>query len=307
MANGKIIGGFAPVIPNLNHLCLHVAGLVLRQETDDPTMRLMAPPAHKKFLDLHASRNGKAAVEEQLFLRLRNESKWESNTWGTAICRTEIWELWINEEGRYVFVAPRGRVPRRAIIDTGFSSGEVLVNSDLLEGDEIYPLQGLDNIILSNWLANYGDVILHASGILYEGEGYAFIGQAGAGKSTVVSCLAEHSGVTVLGEDQLVLRCIEGRFWIYGTPWHLNPGMCSPLGVQLTKLFFLDRSINHPTKACTPVDGVTQLMRTAFIPYYQPKGVAAILERLEYLANRVPFYTLRHELGSNVLKLIQDV
>lgn len=300
-------GSFAPVNKKSKQLCLRMAGLVIRQEADDPAMRLIVPQAHAKFLDLQATKNGKAASEGELHLQVQNEATWEAGKWGTEICRTEIWELWINEDGRYVFVAPRGQPPRRAIVDMGFNAGEVLGDFGSMEGEAVYPLQGLDNVMLSNWLANSGDVILHASGIMFKDKGYAFIGPAGAGKSTVARSLVEQDGVTVLGEDQLVLRCIEGELWIYGTPWHLNPEMCSPMGARLSKLFFLDREMDGSVKTCKAVDGVAHILRTAFIPYYQPKGVEAIVEHLEYLAEQVPFYTLHYQLGSNVLKLITEI
>ena len=168
-----------------------------------------------------------------------------------------------------------------------------------------YPLADIDVILLVNWLASFGDLILHASGVAYEGRGYCFAGVSGAGKSTLAAAFMA-SGLTVLGEDNLVLRYLEGRFWIFGTPWHRDPAACSPDGVPLEKLFFLDRTAAPGVAPLPPVRGTELLLQTAFVPYYRPAAVATILDRLALLAERVPFYTLSHRLGAGVMALVRD-
>jgi hypothetical protein len=126
------------------------------------------------------------------------------------------------------------------------------------------------------------------------------------GKSTLAAALAADPAVTVLGEDQVILRWLEDRFGIYGTPWHENPLLCSPLGVPLDKVFFLQRTGADGVADCAPADGVARLLQTAFVPYYRPAAVAAILERLALLAERVPFRTLRYRLGSDVSRFLRE-
>jgi predicted ATPase len=139
------------------------------------------------------------------------------------------------------------------------------------------------------------------------GAGYCFDGAGGAGKSTLASALSASSEVTILGEDQVVLRYLDGQFSICGTPWHLNPAMCSPRAVPLEKLFFLERAGVDAVAPCSPLDGVTRLLQTALIPYYRPDVMPAILDRLAILAERVQFYTLSYRLGTDILRLIRGV
>jgi hypothetical protein len=192
------------------------------------------------------------------------------------------------------------------VVEQDFTSGEAIVDAGPDAGQPIYPLQGLDNLLLVNRLARAGDVMLHASGVTVEGQGYCFAGSSGAGKSTLARHLYKTHAVTVLGEDQVILRYLDGRFWIYGTPWHDEPALCSPERAPLAKLFFLDRSAAPGVGAMTAIDSVVWLMKTAFIPYYRPQGVARILDRLASLAERVPFYRLSYQLGADVLPLITD-
>lgn len=239
-----------------------------------------------------------------MILRVRNELLPEAKAWGTCLCANEIWELWLDKAGRYVFVAPRQSPPRRVVVDADFTSGEVLGDFATSNGQGLYPLQSLDIRLFANWLASFGDVILHAAGVAVDGRGYCFTASAGVGKSTLAASLSANTSVTVLGEDQVILRYLEGRFWIYGTPWHLDPAMCSPLGVPLEKLFFLERSIEQQVEPLISMEGITRLLQTAFIPYYRPEAVSTILDRLALLPEQVPFYTLSYRLGTDVLELI---
>ncbi len=240
------------------------------------------------------------------FLRVRDGPLPEAAATRIPLCVTETWELWLDEAGRYVFVAPRQSPPRLAIVDPGFVDGEVCGEFSTSNGEGAYPLQGLGIRLFANWLAGCGDAILHAAGVAVDGKGYCFTGSSGAGKSTLTASLASNPSATVLGEDQVILRYLDGRFWIFGTPWHVNPDLCAPLGVPLEKLFFLDRDAAQPLAAVAPFDGVTRLLQTAFIPYYRPAAVSAILDRLALLAERVPFYTLSYRLGDDPMALIRE-
>lgn len=280
---------------------LSVANLELCLDGRASGMRMALPECHAKFLQAGAADGG-------LVLNVREGALRPSGAWRPLYHPSETWELWQDEAGRYVFVTSQHWPPRRQVsVDAGFRWGEVLgefgAGTNSAEG--LYPLRDLDVQLFANWLAESGDLILHAAGVSVDGRGYCFAGASGAGKSTLAAAFAEASGSTVLGEDNLILRYVDGRFWIFGTPWHLNPARCNPLGAPLDKLFFPDRAACHGARPCPPLDGITRLLQTAFVPYYRPAAVARILGRLALLAERVPFFTLGYRLGSDVMELVQ--
>ena len=131
------------------------------------------------------------------------------------------------------------------------------------------------------------------------GEFVAVMGPSGSGKSTLAGALMEIPGLEILGEDNIVLRYKDDQFFIYGTPWHLNPKMCSNRKAPLEKIFFLDRSIDPGMKKCDPMQGITRILKTAFIPYYRPETLPDILDRLNLLSSRVPFVLAHYQIGSD--------
>ncbi|MGH7265594.1 MAG: hypothetical protein ACREMB_12190 [Candidatus Rokuibacteriota bacterium] len=58
-------------------------------------------------------------------------------------------------------------------------------------------------------------VVLHAAAVRLAGRVSLFLGDKGAGKSTISLRLARAGG-TVLGEDHLILKRSAGRFWVSG-------------------------------------------------------------------------------------------
>lgn len=311
MTNDQMAGDAACAIAISGTMGLRVAELVLSLDARGAGLGLTVPAGHVEFIqpespeDSHQPKLGRSSeLSSHLVLLVRNSPVPETRAGQTPLCRTEIWELWVDEVGRYVFVAPRALPPCQVKIDPGFATGEVASDFSSNNGNGLYPLQGLDNLIFTNWLAGFGDVILHSSGVVVDGKAFCFVGSAGAGKSTLAAYLAANHAAAVLGEDQLVLRYLGGRFWVYGTPWHLNPAMCSPHGAPLEKLFFLERMGKNQVAPCSSPDGVARLLQTAFIPYYRPAAVTAILDRLTLLAEGVPFHTLAYRLGDDPLALI---
>lgn len=216
-----------------------------------------------------------------------------------ALFSSNSWEYWLDGSGQQSFYAVDPKPGCMLQVDAGFRHGYVFTEF-LSEGDAIFqPLWSLEIRLFSAWLASLGDLILHASGVKLEGRGYAFLGESGAGKSTLIHAFANRGQGLVLGEDQIILRLIEGRFWIFGTPWHEDPQYCSPEGVPLQGLYFLNHDEEPGITLLSPLEGVSAILQTAFVPYYRADWVAGILQNLDLLARRVPFYRLSYQLGTD--------
>jgi len=245
-----------------------------------------------------------ARTGETLWLKVVDQGARAETGFSKALFNGANWQLWLDARERYIFIAPQEAPAYRIAIEGDFSCGEIVGDFSSAEGQKIFPLQNLGIRIFINWLANFGDMVVHASGAVIHGKGYFFAGQSGAGKSTLISALAKKPGVIALGEDQVIIRFLRGQFWLFGTPWHTNPSLCSPLGAPLHSGFFLDRDKEEGITALTPVEGVVRLFQTAFIPFYRPAAVERILENCSLLAKQIPFYSLSYRLGTSVLDRI---
>lgn len=63
-------------------------------------------------------------------------------------------------------------------------------------------------------------VAIHTSTIQYCGKAVFFLGESGTGKSTHTRLWRENiEGAVLLNDDSPILRIVDGKPWVYGSPW----------------------------------------------------------------------------------------
>lgn len=289
---------------HLDHLNLSIGLLSLSINAGETGLLFSLPESYQDFLSPITPGRYQSASDAPILALTLIDHQLPKDQFVEKLCQVEIWEIWRDASGRFIFYQPRQAPPRWLVVDRDFKVGEVWGKFSSEIQTAFYPLQYIDIILYANWLAKFEDLILHAAGVAIDGKGYAFIGASGRGKSTLVANLPRQPNLTILGDDQVILRYLDGQFYIFGTPWHLNPNCCSPQGVPLEKIFFLNRTSQQATAPLKPISGMTQILQTAFIPYYRVDKVEGILNRLAALAEKTPQLALSYQLGTDILPLI---
>jgi hypothetical protein len=139
-------------------------------------------------------------------------------------------------------------------------------------------------------LAQGRGLMAHACGIDDGGRGYLFAGNSGHGKTTTAWLWRDQA--TILNDDRIVLRWREGRFWMYGTPWHGDYTGVSPRGVPLEKIFFLRHAGQNQARRVEGVTAASMLLTRCFPPLWDAAGMEFTLEFCAQLAGKVPCYEL---------------
>lgn len=63
-------------------------------------------------------------------------------------------------------------------------------------------------------------IAIHTSVIQYKGRTVLFLGESGTGKSTHTSLWCKYiEGAVLLNDDSPILRIVDGKPWMYGSPW----------------------------------------------------------------------------------------
>ena len=70
-------------------------------------------------------------------------------------------------------------------------------------------------------LNNADGLIFHSSAVMVDGQAYLFTAPSGTGKSTHTRLWRELLGdrAVMINDDKPIIRCIDGEFYVYGTPW----------------------------------------------------------------------------------------
>lgn len=206
------------------------------------------------------------------------------------------WRLYRSGEKRVVRLhnpVDPARASRVAVFSPGFLAGDIYMgeqpDTELLPYPLGYPL---DEVLMVNLLAGGRGVLLHACGVSDGGLGYIFAGTSGAGKSTLATLWEGREGVTLLSDDRVIVRQRDGRFWVYGTPWHGDARVASPQAVPLEQLFVIRHAPDNRAVRLKPADAASRLLVRSFPTFWDAEGMAFTLEFLGELCQAVPCYEL---------------
>ena len=83
--------------------------------------------------------------------------------------------------------------------------------------------------------ADKDTLLVHSSVIKNKGKGYLFLGKSGTGKSTHANLWLQHiPGTERINDDNPTIRIVEGKAYVYGTPWSGKTpcyrNICYPIG-----------------------------------------------------------------------------
>jgi len=195
-----------------------------------------------------------------------------------------VWRSY-DDHGEKVFrfTAPvHGSAPYKELrIDKDFRHGEIIINRSVDSGELIDPLEyPLDELVVVNKLGIGLGCELHACGVVGEdGRGWIFCGHSGAGKSTLARLLSGQN-VTVLSDDRIIVRKVEGRVLLYGTPWHGEAGFAVATHAPLAGMLVLRHGTANRIEPMTRVEALSELMVRAFVPFYDEEAVDTALVTL---------------------------
>lgn len=108
----------------------------------------------------------------------------------------------------------------------------------------------------------YKTLLIHASVVERDGQGVAFLGKSGTGKSTHSRLWLEHiEGFQLLNDDNPAIRIhADNTVWIYGTPWSGKTACYRNLGVTLTAVVRLSQAKENSFKQLEGKEALVALL-----------------------------------------------
>ncbi len=130
-------------------------------------------------------------------------------------------EIYTDDEGGYHYAVRFVRQPDMWSC-TDFDS-EFKNLTCRVRGSQNFQLFALNNALMLLFAlcsASYDTLLFHSSVIKHDGKGYMFLGKSGTGKSTHSQLWLKYiEGSELLNDDNPAVRLIDGRPWVFGTPW----------------------------------------------------------------------------------------
>lgn len=274
------------IINGLQSICLSIADIRISLRSDDVDLALALGGASELFL----SDEGQAdANVEARWGNLSDERGGE-----LLFDSGALWQLFREGDGyMWRFQTPYfGATPYKiARFNHDFSRGEVTLHRPyFVDGAGFNPLEyPLDELLMLNLLAQGRGVEIHSCGIVDEaGNGYLFAGQSGAGKTTTARLWEALRGISILSDDRIIVRRVDGEFWMYGTPWHGEGELARPEKARLKRIFFLRHGERNELTRLGGAEASAQLFSCSFPTFYNADGLTFTLAFFDELTSAVP-------------------
>lgn len=185
--------------------------------------------------------------------------------------------------------------------------GESLVNRrngrTTVQNPLCYPL---DVLLMMYVLSARRGVILHGAGVSLGGAGVIFPGKSGAGKSTIVRCLASGGDGQALSDDRIIVRETAGAFCMHGTPWLGTAGIGVNRSAPLRALYFLSQAKINGIRRLEEKEALERLLPVVSVPWFDAEAVPTVLALCGDLVARVPVYELQFFPGPEVGRLVRE-
>lgn len=143
-------------------------------------------------------------------------------------------------------------------------------------------------------LLYYDGLMLHSSAVVVDDVAYLFTADSGTGKSTHTSLWLKQFGARayILNDDKPALRCEEGVWYAYGTPWSGKNDISEDRRVPLGGIALLKRGETNVIKPAKGIDAIHKMFKQV----NHPKGKEyreKLLELLDRLLTDVPVWDLQ--------------
>ena len=201
-----------------------------------------------------------------------------------------------------------GDVPYKvAFFDRDLRQGRILMRRDVLT-DEMHALDyPLDEVMVAHLLGRGRGVELHGCGIIdRDGRGQLFVGQSGAGKTTTAQVWLSEGHYEIVSDDRVIVRFVDGEWRMFGTPWHGEAKLSSPLSAPLGAIHLLVQASRTELVALPPAQAAATLFGCTFPPFYDSGAVAFTLECLDRIVRDLPVRALRFLPDRSVIDCIRS-
>lgn len=104
-------------------------------------------------------------------------------------------------------------------------------------------------------------LLIHASLVRHNRRGYAFIAKSGTGKSTQVSMWLRHiPHCDLMNDDNPIIRIIDGKPYIYGSPWSGKTPCYRNVKAPLGAITRINRATENKIEKLSPIEAFASVL-----------------------------------------------
>ena len=155
---------------------------------------------------------------------------------------------------------------------------------------------GLNNalmLIFAFSSSTHQTLMVHASLVRHDGYGYAFIAKSGTGKSTQVSMWLRYiDNCDLMNDDNPIVRYIDGKHYIYGSPWSGKTPCYRQVKAPLGAITRIDRAKKNSVDRLAPVEAFASFLPACSTMKWDHDIFDAVCNNVTKVIETTGMYTL---------------
>ncbi len=201
--------------------------------------------------------------------------------------------VWQTEERDYQIVISDSDGHNCSLLQTDehFSQGTVA-----LAGNHTMRNFGLNNSIMMMYAfssVEQGTLLMHASVVRKDGKGYLCLGKSGTGKSTHTALWLKHiKGTDLMNDDNPVVRFINGKASIYGSPWSGKTPCYRNIQAPIGAFLQLRQAPYNKIRHQTTLEAFASLLPSCSVMKWDKRIYGNICDTISRIMQTVPNYIL---------------
>lgn len=186
---------------------------------------------------------------------------------------------------------------------TETADADIMIHEDRYRRDKYDPRVGENMVAYMESayqfyceLIRFDGFYLHASAVVRNGKAYLFSGHCRAGKSTHARLWQQTFGgeVYVINDDKPALRCIDGIWYAYGTPWCGKDGINRNDAAPVVGVCFLKQASENRIRKLKPAEALQKMLSQTIYKFEDAVQLDLMLGHMERFLQSIPVYELEN-------------
>lgn len=153
-------------------------------------------------------------------------------------------------------------------------------------------------------LVRFRGIMLHASCVVVDERAYLFSAPCGTGKSTHVQLWLRLFGdkAYILNDDKPALRVMDGKVFVYGTPWSGKYDCSRNAKVELGGIAVVKRAAENSMRVLPPEEAIFALLNQT-ARSIQPELTNLLMDNIDAIVSTGKIYELSCNMDISAAKL----
>ena len=153
-------------------------------------------------------------------------------------------------------------------------------------------------------LISTGNFMIHSAAVVYRGEGIAFCGLSGAGKSTQANLWKKYLDCSILNYDKpCVINELE-NVYIHGSPWSGKERLLLNKYVPLKAIAFVVKSKDNHVRRLKPAEAVSHVFLHNYVFPFTQEIEMQYFNAIKFMVEKIPVFELNCDISEKAVEVL---